>query len=180
MKSRAIRVTVLVAIRLLFPAGHYYAKSSPQGPECSDSVRCAEMASTSLKSGDINLAIDYSKLQVGYAEDANNVADEEAAYESLASTYGTKHDYLRGLAWIDLALRLDPGDPAVQKILQKLTHATQGVQWPAQGGGTYAQYAGRAMWNSLCASAKSNGGVHFTLTAYRPGKAWRGLGNARR
>jgi tetratricopeptide (TPR) repeat protein len=172
------RVLLAMTAFLLLLRGAAWAKTSSQRPACKSVASCNELGTQAFEKGDIAAAIHLFKQQVGYAEDARDKKESEVAYNNLALAYIHNRDYLRALAWTDLALQANSESEAARHNLAEIQKALAKYRWPTDVGGTYVQYAGRAQWNSLCISRTADGGLKFRLLAYRMGAAWRRYGPA--
>jgi hypothetical protein len=88
------------------------------------------------------------------------------------------HDYQRALAWVHVALLLDPHNPAAHHNLEDIGMARGRPSWPKGFQGTYVRYAGKGQWDSLCVSEQQKRSISFQLLAYRMGSAWEKYGPA--
>jgi len=172
------RALANMSTSLLLLLGFAQAKTSPPLSSCSSAASCNRLGTQAFKKGDITTAIKLFKLQVGYAEDAQDEKESGLAYNNLAVAYMHQRDYLRASAWVHLALRADPKSEASRHNLVEIQKGLAQRRWPKGIGGTYVQYAGRTQWNSLCVSKNGDKGLHFRLLAYRMGVAWRRYGPA--
>ncbi|MGB6474608.1 MAG: hypothetical protein WBF04_11060 [Candidatus Sulfotelmatobacter sp.] len=171
---RALATTSTLVLLLL---GFAQAKTSPPKASCNRAASCNELGTQALKKGEITTAIQLFKLQVGYAEDAQDKKESGVAYDNLAVAYMRNQHYHRALAWTHLALLANSESEAAKHNLAAIEKRTADYRWPASIGGTYVQYAGRAQWSSFCVS-KGGNDLDFRLIIYRMGAAWRRYGPA--
>ncbi len=176
--QRALACMGPAALFILFIPGIAQARTSSPKPPCDSAASCNQLGTQAFKRGDIPAAIQLFKLQVGYAEDAQDAKQSAAAYNNLALAYMRERDYLRASAWTRLALQADSKSQAAKHNLIGIQKGLAHHRWPTNIGGTYVQYAGRTQWNSLCVSKLQDKGFHFRLLAYRMGAAWRRYGPA--
>lgn len=102
---------------------------------------CNELGTQAVKKGDTGSAIRLFKLQVGYAEDAEDKGKWAVAYSNLAVAYIHRDDYFRALAWTRLALLANPESAAAKHNLAEIEKHTASYAWPTSISGTYVQYA---------------------------------------
>ncbi len=171
-------VLTLMTVLVLLVLESAQARISAPELSCGDAISCNRLGTQALKKGDIVEAIRLFKLQVGYAEDAQDAEQSTVAYNNLAVAYILERDYLRALAWTRLALRADSKSEAANHNLLEIQNGLAQHRWPTGIEGTYVQYAGRTRWNSLCVSKAADKSFQFRLLAYRMGAAWRRYGPA--
>lgn len=172
------RASALVSTSVLLLLGVAQAKTPATRPSCKNAASCNELGTQAFKRGDIGTAIRLFKLQVGFAEDAQDKKESAVAYSNLAVAYIRNREYFRALAWTHLALLANPESAAAKHNLAEIEKHTASYPWPTSIGGTYVRYAGRAYWSSLCLSKKAGNDIEFQLIIYRLGAAWRRYGPA--
>lgn len=172
------RALALVSTLVLLFIGVAQAKAPAARPSCKSAASCNELGTQAFKRGAIGTAVCLFKLQVGYAEDAQDKKESAVAYSNLAVAYMQNQEYFRALAWTHLALLANPESAAAKHNLAEIEKHTASYPWPTGIGGTYVQYAGRAYWSSLCLSKKAGNDIEFRLIVYRLGAAWRRYGPA--
>lgn len=147
-------------------------------PSCNSADQCNAQGTSALRRGEWDEAIRLFEGQVGYAEDAHDKSASLLAYNNLTTAFLQKKDFLRALAWVQVALRTDPRNEVAKRNLALIQQQVSKVKWPATQEGLYIQYAGRTQWNALCVRNEEGKGLRFRLLAYRMGEAWRKYGPA--
>jgi tetratricopeptide (TPR) repeat protein len=143
---------------------------------CNNATLCDELGNKAFLNGNSSTAIKYFKLQVGYAEDAQDNHESAIAYNNLTIAYIHENKYLYALAWTRLALQANPKSITAKRNLAQIEKHITDYHWHTKIGGTYVQYAGRTYWNTFYVSKVTNKYMFFHLIIYRLGPAWRNYG----